>query len=60
MGQDAAFEKGLELVFDKLGQVRPGLMLDLGKEALGVFLDQWVQNRLLRSPALVVYTALLA
>ncbi len=54
MGQDAAFEKGLELVFDKLGKTRSGFRLDLGKERLDVFRYQLVQNRLLRSPALVL------
>ena len=56
MSQDAALEKSFELVFDKLGQARPGFTLDLDKERLGVLLYQSVQRRLLRSPALVVYT----
>jgi hypothetical protein len=38
MGQDTAFEKGVELIFNKIGQARSGLALDLGKEGLGVFL----------------------
>jgi len=29
VGEDAAFEKGIELVFDEVGQTRPGLSLDL-------------------------------
>ena len=29
VGEDAAFEKGIELGFDKVGQTRPGLSLDL-------------------------------
>jgi hypothetical protein len=69
MGQDAALKrsgtrmyrlrtegwKGLELVFDELGQASPGLGLDLGKKALGMFLYQLVENRFLGPPPLVVY-----
>ncbi|MGH8609996.1 MAG: hypothetical protein ACREX9_22080 [Gammaproteobacteria bacterium] len=39
-GLDAAFEKGIELLFDKLWLARPGLKLDLGQEGLEVFLYQ--------------------
>ncbi len=53
MGQDAALQKGLEFVFDKLGQARSCLELDLGKKGLDVFLDHLVQRGLLRVPALV-------
>ena len=38
--QDAAFEIGLELVFDKLRQARTGFRFDLGKESLELFLHQ--------------------
>ena len=31
VGQDAAFEKRIELLFDELGQTCPGLPLDLGQ-----------------------------
>jgi hypothetical protein len=53
MGQEAALEKGLELVFDELGQACSCLELDLGKKGLDVFLDHLVQRGLLRAPALV-------
>ncbi len=39
MGQNAAFKKGLELLFDKIGQPRPGLSLDLGEEGLDMCLQ---------------------
>ena len=52
--QDAAFEKGIELVFDKLRQARPGLRFDLGQEGLELFLDQLIQGRFFRAPSLVV------
>ena len=55
-GQNASFEKGLELAFEKIGQSRFSFKLDLGKESLGVLLHQLVENRLHRLPALVVYT----
>ena len=38
--EDAALEKGIELVFDKLGQGGPALGFDLHHETLDVFLDQ--------------------
>jgi hypothetical protein len=38
VGEDAAFEKGIKLVFDKVGQTRPSLSLDLCQEGLEVFL----------------------
>ena len=55
MGQDAALQKGLELVFNKLGQAGSGLELDLGNKGLDVFLDYLVQRGLLRAPALLGY-----
>ena len=36
--EDAALEKGIELVFDKLGQGGPALGFDLRHETLDVFL----------------------
>jgi hypothetical protein len=38
VGQYAALEKGIELLFDKLWQACPGLGFDLGQEGLEVFL----------------------
>jgi hypothetical protein len=55
MGQYAAFEKGIKLLFDKLGQARPGLRLDLSQKGLKVFLDQLVERCLFGTPPLVVY-----
>jgi len=52
--EDAAFEKRVGLLFDKVGQARPGPRLDLGKEALGVFLDQLIQGGFFRARSLVV------
>ena len=54
VGQDAAFEKGVELVFDELRQVGPGGHLCLGDEGGGVLLHQAVQRGLLQASALVV------
>ena len=51
--QNAASEKGLELVFDKLRQARAVLRLDLSEERLEVFAHQTMQDRLLRPPPLV-------
>lgn len=48
------FEKGIEFVFDKLGQSRPGLTLDLGQEGLEVFLYQLVEGGVFGTPPLVV------
>jgi hypothetical protein len=39
--------------FDKLGQARPGLRLDLGQEGLEVFLYELVEDRLFGTPPLV-------
>ena len=52
--QNAAFEKGLELVFDKRGQPRAGLGFDLSEERLEMFPHQAMQDRLLRPPPLVM------
>ena len=38
----SAFQKCLTLVFDELGQARPGFLFDLGKEGLDVVLDDLV------------------
>ncbi|MGH8583757.1 MAG: hypothetical protein ACREWG_13450 [Gammaproteobacteria bacterium] len=54
MGEDAALEKGIELFFDKLGQARLRLKLDLGQEGLEVFLYELVEGRLFGTPPLVV------
>ena len=47
MGQDAAFEKGIELLFDELGPTCPGLRLDLGQEGLEVSLNQLIEDGVL-------------
>ena len=54
VGQNAAFEKGLELVFDKLWHARSGSRFDLSKEALKLLLDHLIERRFLRAPPLVV------
>jgi hypothetical protein len=53
MRQDAAFEKGLELVFDELRQARTGSRFDLGEEGLELFLHHLIERRFLRAPPLV-------
>ena len=40
VGQDAAFEEGVELVFDELRQVGAGSVFGLGEEGRGVLLHQ--------------------
>ena len=50
MGQNAAFQKRLELIFDKLGQACPSFLFDLGKEGLDVVLDDLVERGVFRSP----------
>jgi hypothetical protein len=40
VGQDAAFEEGVELVFDELRQVGDGSVFGLGEEGRGVLLHQ--------------------
>ena len=54
VGKDAAFEKGVELVFDKVGSARAALSLDLCQEGLEMFLDHLIQRRFFRSPSFVV------
>ena len=54
MGQDAAIEIGLELVFDKRRQAHTGFRLDLGEEGLELFLHHLIEGRFLRAPPLVV------
>ncbi len=53
MRDDAALQKRVELVFDKLRQARPCLRFDLGSEALEVFPDHPIQGGFFRAPALV-------
>ena len=52
VGQDAALEKGIELLFDKLWQARAGLKLDVGQEGLEVFLYQLVEGGVFGTPPL--------
>jgi hypothetical protein len=54
VGQDAAFEEGVELVLDELRQVDPSGRLCLGDEGRSVLLHQPVQRGLFRAVALVV------
>ena len=54
MGQDAAFEERVELVFDELRQASASSFLGLREEALAVLLNQLVQRGLLGAVALVV------
>ncbi len=54
MSEDAALEKGIEFRFDKLGQARPGLKLDLGQKGLEMFLDHLVEDGFFGAPPLVV------
>jgi len=54
VGEDAALEKGIELVTHKLRQVGASRVLSLPEESGGVLLHQAVQRGLLRSVALVV------
>ena len=54
MGQDAAFEEGVELVFDELRQVGAGSVFGLGEEGRGVLLYQAVERGLFRAVAFVV------
>ena len=51
--QNAALEKGLELVPDERGQARAGPGLDLGEEGLQMLPHQPMQERLLGPPPLV-------
>jgi hypothetical protein len=50
MGYNPALQKSLELVFDKLGQARAGLLFDLSQEGLDVFLDELDQRGLFGPP----------
>ena len=54
VGQDAAFEESVELVFDEPRQRGPGAGLGVGDEAGRVLLHQAVQHGLLGAVALVV------
>ena len=54
VGQYAAFEKRIELLFAKIGQPRPGLKLDLSQKRLKVFLNQLVEDGFFGTPPLVV------
>ena len=47
VGQDAAFEKGVELVLDELRQVGTGGLFGLSEERRGMLLHQAVQRGLL-------------
>jgi len=51
--QDAALEKGLELVPDERGQARAGPRFDLSEERLEMFPHQPMQERLLGPAPLV-------
>ena len=54
VGQDAAFEEGVELVLHELRQVGSGCRFGLGEEGRGVLLNQPVQRGLFRAVAFVV------
>ena len=54
LGQDAASQEGVELVFDEVRQVRAGSIFGLGEEVRGVLLHQAVQRALFRAVLLVV------
>ena len=54
MGEDAAFQEGLELVFEERRQVGTGSVFGLGEEGRSVLLNQAVQHGLLGAVALVV------
>ena len=54
VGQDAASEEGVELVFDELRQVGDGGAFGLGEEGRRLQLHQAVQRGLFRVVALVV------
>src|SRR5262249_19660784 len=54
VGRNAAFEKGLELVFDKLRQARTSPRFNLSEEALKLFLHHLMERRFLGAPPLVV------
>ena len=52
VGQDAAFEEGVELVLHELRQVGAGSVFGLGDEGRGMLLHQAVQRGLFRAVAL--------
>jgi hypothetical protein len=52
VGQDAAFQEGVELVLDELRQVGACSVLGLRDEGRGVLLHQAVKRGLLRAVAL--------
>ena len=54
VGQDAALEEGVELVFDELRQVCAGSVFGLSEERRGVLLHKAVQRGLFRAVAFVV------
>jgi len=58
--QDAALQKGVELVFDELRQASASSFLGLGEKALRVLLHQAVQRGLLAAVALVVHRGAIA
>ncbi|MDP2242268.1 MAG: hypothetical protein Q8K18_19185 [Burkholderiales bacterium] len=53
VGKDPAFEKRVELVFDKLRQARRTPGFDFGEERFEMFLHHAIQRRFLRPPPLV-------
>ena len=54
VGQDPAFEEGVELVLNELRQASACSVFGLGDEGRGVLLHQAVQRGLFRAVALVV------
>lgn len=58
MRENTAFEKGIELSFDKLRQGGAALGFDLRQETLDVFLDQPIQDGLFGTPLLIPYQSL--
>jgi hypothetical protein len=44
MSEDAGFQKGIKVRFDKLGQAGPGLQFDLDQKGFEVFLDHLVED----------------
>ncbi len=54
VGEDAALEKGVELVLDERRQRHAGLRLRLRKECREVFLDQLIEYRVFGAPTFVV------
>jgi hypothetical protein len=54
MGEHAAFQESIELVFDKLGQARCAPGFDFGEERFEMFPHQATQDRFLWPPPVVV------